>query len=219
MKQYLCAFQMFLPNTSFGMKLLLYIIYPVMMTGTALRIGFLYENLMMGILAEGTCIIGIEFFLEWYLFSMIGAKHTRHLDYIKTSPTGVGMIEKALFADVIRRGITVVMVQIFAFRLSLIWEIPTGSLSIVKLCTASVYMILYMEIGSLLIRAFGGYLFLCLCVLCPLLYLVGAVGILSAEEKSVGLLLFFIGVNIAAIIGSVAIVMNQIRGEHYDKRD
>ena len=100
MKQYIRSYRMFLPGNYLWVKLLLYIIYPV------ITIWITRHFLPSGALAclvIAPIIMTIEIMFDYFFFGGIASKDTSRLEYLKTSCKGMQYLKKGLIMDAVRR--------------------------------------------------------------------------------------------------------------------
>jgi len=210
MKQMLKSYHVFLPLV--WERIIVYLLYPILL----ILISYLmksYRNLDAAeaclILCVGM-VVSAELFFDYFIFGGVAAKDTNKLEYLKTSARGIGLLQKALVGDWLRRLLGVGVIIVANYYLC------GGVLAFGKTIICAFSTLFLIEAGLIITR----FVSLMSVVVALIVCLWMCSMIVSVSVLNDGSIIWIWPVLYAAVsvLGRMLII-RKMKGSYYDSRD
>lgn len=214
----------YLVFTSFGYKIILFAVLPLVLLGLQLAISMIYQG--TGLPLFGGTLVLVEILADNWFLGGIQDKNSEKIDYLKTSGKGMRIMKNVLITDVVRRFLSCAVILGMAQAIAQVCACAAGVSEKSRIAPLQVLFVLLLTytlsaLGVFLAR-FTSYLWV------NLLYgYIGSIVGLTAGLIWISLALpgalaagavFFLAVLAVGIsVLMVAIAMIKVEGSYYDK--
>lgn len=131
MKQYIKSYSIFFPNKIFW--ILHNFLFPVFILSLVFLQRLFISNNILILLITALLIIGLESFIDFYIFGGIAKSDSCRNEYLKTSARYAIIMQRAFIADAVRRFIVILVVMLVLY---VILKVPSD---IIIFMLSSVY--------------------------------------------------------------------------------
>lgn len=212
----------YLAFTSFVYRIAMFGILPVALVAVNIwAAAFMGDDVRVLLGVMPFLMIMVEILTDTWMFGGIQGKSAARIDFLKTSPEGMGLLQKALIMDLVRRFLSFSGIMAACVLVNLVWKVEMFGGDAVKGLGVILSLILSsyaVSVFCIILARFGTMLWQSV--------LVGYLG-LVIESVYVGFLIVlghpFVWCCVCAVLAvgasilAVKIVMRKVRGGYYDR--
>ncbi len=218
MKEMIKSYQMFIPKHPTYIRVLLYLIYPILVNEMFHGMQTNMQDLI-GFVMAGVFYYNIELIMDMFFFPRVATREGCMTNYIQSSTKGKGLLKKALIGDCIRKFLTILLIYGLMVMCNVIKGVATIDAS-QALCILTMLFAFYdiQAIGNVLGRLTGNFSIRLLVLFFMTIPFVALVGYFTLHTEG-SVILLFILVVVAVVISllSVIIVIKQVEKSYVDK--
>lgn len=208
MKQLLKSYHVFLPYA--WERWLLYLVYPLLfmlVNDAVVKRGMQPE---VSIMFCSSMIVTVELFFDLLVFGGIAAKDTNKLEYLKTSAKGLGILQRSIIGDGLRRLFSVTVIMMAYCLIDSAKFTPLRQI----MCVFSALFLV--ELGLIVGRSFS-YMGVVMAASVFLGMLATPLTIIVLSDVIAGIICLVLYVTV--LMSGRVLIMRKARKSYYDGRD